>query len=576
MPELTWVGKDKVITHHLDVPYHVLERQYSFDEQGQHADDNGSPNMIIHGDNLEALKSLLPQYEGKVDCIYIDPPYNTGNENWIYNDNVNDPRIRKWLGEVVGREGDDLSRHDKWLCMMYPRLRLLRSLLAPTGVIFVSIDDHEQASLKFLCDEIFGRANHLATFVWESTGHMDNQADITGVHEYIHAYAKDARLTVINALIDPNVPEDSKIRRNFVENSCVKNGAKNPPSFITIPSGFPSTEESLYLPAHEFASDFLAEVEPIGYITREVSKKYPVSYPLRLDPLIVENGKTVSPCRVFSGWMNANKLQRFIENDSAPVPEGDGSFHFYVTKSGTIYYRKEGRQSHYVQTVLRNLGTTETNKYMLEAMGLSFDFPKPIELIDYLINMHTPKDGLVLDSFAGSGTTAHAVLQGNTLTGANRSFILIELGDYAEDLTAHRVRSAITGFERSGKAVPAHAGSFSYYVLGPCLMTDGLLNPEVSIDDIRDYIWFSETKSPTRPHEDVAQYFLGIYAGTGYHLMYEPDRATTLSFSYLSDLPSVQRATNSVIYADVCTVPVQTLRQYNVTFKKIPRDITKL
>lgn len=125
MPELNWVGKDKVITHHLDVPYRVLDRQYSYDEHGQHDGDNGSQNMIIHGDNLEALKALLPKYEGKVDCIYIDPPYNTGNEGWIYNDAVNDPRIKKWLGEVVGKEGEDLSRHDKWLCMMYPRLRLL-------------------------------------------------------------------------------------------------------------------------------------------------------------------------------------------------------------------------------------------------------------------------------------------------------------------------------------------------------------------------------------------------------------------------------------------------------------------
>lgn len=133
MPTLDWIGKDKVINHHLDVPYRVLERQYSYDENGKHTEDNGSENMIIHGDNLSALKSLLPQYEGRIKCIYIDPPYNTGNENWVYNDNVNDPRIKKWLGEVVGKEGDDLSRHDKWLCMMYPRLRLLQKLLSDDG-----------------------------------------------------------------------------------------------------------------------------------------------------------------------------------------------------------------------------------------------------------------------------------------------------------------------------------------------------------------------------------------------------------------------------------------------------------
>ncbi|MCV7583665.1 DNA methyltransferase [Micrococcus luteus] len=167
MPELTWVGKDKVITHHLDVPLRVLERQYSFDQAGQSDADNGSPNMVIHGDNLEALKALLPRYEGRVDCIYIDPPYNTGNEGWVYNDNVNDPRIKKWLGDVVGKEGDDLSRHDKWLCMMYPRLRLLHRLLAPTGSIFISIDDNEAAALRLVCDEIFGTRCFVADISWQ-------------------------------------------------------------------------------------------------------------------------------------------------------------------------------------------------------------------------------------------------------------------------------------------------------------------------------------------------------------------------------------------------------------------------
>ena len=159
MPTLEWIGKDKVVNHHQEVPYRVLERQYSYDEAGQHTEDNGSENMIIHGDNLEALKALLPRYEGKVKCIYIDPPYNTGNEGWVYNDNVNDPKIKKWLGEVVGREGEDLSRHDKWLCMMYPRLKLLQRLLAEDGFIFVSIDVFEYANLKCIMDEIFGVAN---------------------------------------------------------------------------------------------------------------------------------------------------------------------------------------------------------------------------------------------------------------------------------------------------------------------------------------------------------------------------------------------------------------------------------
>lgn len=167
MPTLEWIGKSKVINHHQEVPFRVLERQYSYDEQGQHEEDNGSENMIIRGDNLEALKALLPRYEGRIKCIYIDPPYNTGNEGWVYNDNVNDPKIKKWLGEVVGKEGEDLTRHDKWLCMMYPRLKLLQKLLAEDGAIFINADDTEAFSLKLLCDEIFGCSNFLVDAVWQ-------------------------------------------------------------------------------------------------------------------------------------------------------------------------------------------------------------------------------------------------------------------------------------------------------------------------------------------------------------------------------------------------------------------------
>ncbi len=139
MPTLHWIGKDKVINHHLDVPFKVLEHAYGFDNGTQTEQETNSGNKIIHGDNLEALKSLLPEYEGKVKCIYIDPPYNTGNESWVYNDNVNDPKIKKWLGQVVGKEAEDLTRHDKWLCMMYPRVKLLHKLLADDGAIFISI-----------------------------------------------------------------------------------------------------------------------------------------------------------------------------------------------------------------------------------------------------------------------------------------------------------------------------------------------------------------------------------------------------------------------------------------------------
>ena len=191
MPTIEWIGKDKVINHHQQVPYRVLERCYSFDSDGQHDYDNGSENMIVQGDNLDALKALLPRYEGRIKCVYIDPPYNTGNEGWIYNDNVNDPRIKQWIGEIVGKEGEDLTRHDKWLCMMYPRLKLLQRLLAEDGAIFISIDSFELFELKLICDEIFGALNYVDTISWFKKASPSNDAQyFSNDIEYILVYAK--------------------------------------------------------------------------------------------------------------------------------------------------------------------------------------------------------------------------------------------------------------------------------------------------------------------------------------------------------------------------------------------------
>lgn len=192
MPTLNWIGKEKVISHHQDVPYRVLNHKYGFtSEKGEQREPTDSGNKIIHGDNLEALKSLLPEYEGKIKCIFIDPPYNTGNESWVYNDNVNHPKIRKWLGEVVGKDGEDLTRHDKWLCVMYPRLKLLHKLLTDNGVIFISIDDNEQANLKLICNEIFGSWNFLGNILWKKKTNGNNMGHIPSVHDFFLCYAKN-------------------------------------------------------------------------------------------------------------------------------------------------------------------------------------------------------------------------------------------------------------------------------------------------------------------------------------------------------------------------------------------------
>lgn len=576
MPTLTWIGKDKVANHHQEVPYRVLEHKYGFRADNPvDTTPTNSGNKIIHGDNLEALKSLLPEYEGRIKCIYIDPPYNTGNEKWVYNDNVNDPKIKKWLGEVVGKEGEDLSRHDKWLCMMYPRLKLLYKLLADDGSIFISIDDNELANLKLLCDEIFGINNYVKTFIWYTEGHTDNQDVITHVHEYILCYAKNRSQIYFQDVVDPNIPLDSKILRDFAENSITKNGNKNPPSIVTLPQGFPCEVEELFLAPNNNVFAFY-EATKDSYISRQITKDYGMSYPARLDEMIVKEGILTKECRVYTGWMNLNKLKNFINNGCVPIQEEKGTIlQFFLSKNGVIYYRREGRTSCYIQSVLQNMGTTEKNKYLLEAIGVKFDYPKPLELISYLVSIFAGKQDIVLDSFAGSGTTAHAVLNLNKKDKGNRTFILIEMGDYAESITAKRVRRVMNGYGEGKNAVPGTGGSFDYYELGaPLFDEEKNLNEEIGEEKIREYIYYTETKRHLdRKRTEEAKYLLNTYNGTGYYFYYEREQLTTLGFDTLCIV--TERAEQYVIYADVCTLSKEDLDKRNIIFKKIPRDIKR-
>ena len=211
MPSLNFKGKPLVQNFHLLVPYHELKPVKS-----KSRTDNVSlhDNLVVHGDNLKALKALLPYYHGKVKCIYIDPPYNTGNENWVYNDNVSSPMIQEWLGKVVDRE--DLTRHDKWLCMMMPRLKLLREFLTDDGVIFVSIDDNEVHWLRGLMDEIFGEENFAAQVTVQSNpkGRVLSEG-FSRTHDYIVVYSRrpsgvDFELTKSEGEIASQYTEEDK------------------------------------------------------------------------------------------------------------------------------------------------------------------------------------------------------------------------------------------------------------------------------------------------------------------------------------------------------------------------------
>ena len=593
MPTLNWIGKDKVLNHHLGVPFHVLERQYSFDEAGKHEEDNGSENMIIHGDNLLALKSLLPKYEGKIKCIYIDPPYNTGNENWVYNDNVNDPQIQRWLHQVVGKEGEDLSRHDKWLCMMYPRLKLLQRLLAEDGVIFISIDDNEQANLKLICDEIFGAGNFVTNLIWEKKFSRANDAKyFSEQHDHILIYAKQKNLFFLNKL---PVEEEQTSRYKNPDNdprgawqsiayNCNKNADERPNLYYPVIN--PNTGKEIW-----------PDRTRVWSYTKD------------------RHEENVANNLVYWGADGRGKprFKKFLDTQSGLVPM-------------TIWKTDFAGDNQFSRKEYRAIFGTD---------AFDFSTPKPTKLIQRILQIATNKDSIILDSFAGSGTTAHAVLNMNKADGGNRKFICIEMMDYADTITAERVKRVINGYKaeedkeellydeelkpsnlnnapqmladakaakkaakESGaydsvgnpKIVDNHlqvigkikateeivgtGGSFSYYELGEPLLVDDKLNNVVSTEKIREYIYYMETKQALPEASADEPMLLGVYHGAAYYFNYEKDASTTLNAAFLKSIKTQAEA--YVIYADTCVLSENKLQQFHITFKKIPRDIARL
>ena len=578
MPTLEWIGKEKVINHHQKVPFKVLEEQYTYNAEK-------SENMIIRGDNLEALKALLPKYEGRIKCIYIDPPYNTGNEGWVYNDNVNDPKINKWLGEVVGKEGEDLSRHDKWLCMMYPRLKLLHRLMAKDGVIFISIDDNELYNLKMICDEIFGSDCFVADVSWQRTYSMRNDSKGIPVEvEHILVFSKTSGWE------PKKLPRTAEMNLKYKNPDNDPNGAwQNTSAFG--PSG--STHQGMiYAIQHPFTGKMI-------YPTHNACWRYQQSVMLE-----IMNGWTQYELKELDDAKERAAVCGLSPEDarkgvkaivlSKPLEEAKSEA-IAVMKRGQwprFYFTSQGKGGIRRKTYLDSVGgmpatnywsynetghTDEAKKELLNVLGsnLLFDTPKPSRLIERVLQIASDKDSIILDSFAGSGTTAHAVLNMNTADGGNRKFILVEMMDYANSITAERVKRVIDGYGDGKKAVEGTGGDFTFYDLGQALLLpDGNLNEEVNTDKIREYIWYTETKTPFFPIVSDNQYYLGKHNDTSYYFYYEKDRLTTLNYEWLSTL--AEKTESYLIYADLCTISDDELKKYNITFKKIPRDIARL
>ena len=537
MPTLNWIGKEKVVTHHQEVPFRVLDKKYTFGD----APDSG--NMIIHGDNLEALKALLPKYEGKIKCIYIDPPYNTGNEKWVYNDNVNDPHIRRWLGQVVGSELDDLTRHDKWLCMMYPRLVLLQKLLADDGAIFISIDDNEVANLRLICDEIFGAGNFVACMPIHRQGGRQDSKHIAIVHEYLYCYAK--RIDAFKVGVQ------------------IKEGSVYPK--YDIQTGRYYKTQLL----RKWGSNSLRENRPNLY--------YPITAPDGQDvfPTIYFKANSDSQFeRIESRWRwSASNMSKAIHEGRVEFQKNEFDEWIPYEK---IYAPAEGEiETKKFVSWIDEIGNGTKELKEIFRGNSPFDYPKATELLETILKIaNTDKDAIILDSFAGSGTTAHAVLNLNKQDGGNRKFILVELGDYAETITAERVRRVIDGYGEGNKGVEGTGGSFSFYELGAPLFLGENLNEEIGPDKLREYIWYSETRAPYAPGRNSGNaYHLGNYNNIGYYFYYEREQITTLNKAFLNTI--AVRADQYIIYADNCLLSDAFMRANNIVFKKIPRDIRK-
>ena len=578
MPTLNWIGKEAVVNHHQKVPFQLLK-----DVPELSSGEPGDGNLIVQGDNLIALKALLPYYAGAVECIYIDPPYNTGNEGWIYNDNVNSPVIREWLGKVVGKEDETLDRHDRWACMMYPRLALLRQFLKEDGVIFISIDDAEVVPLRMIMDEIFGKNNFIAQFIWNTEGHTDNQFHVKVNHEYVVMYAKRKELVSLGHVIDPNTRKESNLWAGFAENSITKNGPANPPSEVLLPAGFPTKTESLALSKSNIPSGLVEKMKESSLASNQLKAHFgKIQFPLRFDSLKSSNHKLEEPCRVFSGWANVNKLRAFIANNCEPILDKDGlNIHFYLSEKGVIYYRKDrGEQARNIVSVLRNLGTTEQMKSELESMGLQFRYPKPKQLIKYLLQVGSSDDGLILDSFAGSGTTAQAVLELNK-EGAARNFVLVEMDEnIATNITSKRTSLVATGYTNTkGESVEGTSGGFRYCKLGQALFGEGgTIRTSVKFSELARHVYFTETGEPL-PRERVTNTpLLGVFRGIGIYLLYNgilgdksANGGNVLTRSVFAQLP--EHEGSKVIYCAGCLLGRDRLQEEQITIRQTPYEI---
>ena len=563
MPSLEFKGKEVVFAHHLGAPFRpllpasVFPARKSVKSRAQ-ADgiDLGDANLLIHGDNLHALKALLPRHAGRVNCVCIDPPYNTGGEGWVYNDNVNSPLMRRWLKENGAVDREDLERHDKWLCMMWPRLRLLRDLMADDGFIFVFIDDNEQHRLRMMMDEIFGEGNFIAQFAIQTNPRGRSlRPDIAQTHEYILGYAKDIQVAEVR-----KIPKSEKA---IAEYDCEDEGGR----FRLLRlrnSGIQSfnreTRPNLYYPFYVNPSNGRVS------LARDESHRvqvFPVNGQGREGCWTWGKEKAETENHLLRGQKTREGEWRIYRKDYMPA-NGDAT-----TKERSMWMDKD---------INHEVGKEALTEIFSES---PFPHPKSPAVMERLIRLACGKGGIVLDSFAGSGTTAHAVLALNAEDGGNRRFILAECEDYADAITAERVRRVIKGVPnaRDEKLRKGLGGSFVYCELAEALDEETLItNGLPSYEALAEYLAYTATGERTGKIRKGADWFFGEVGGLRMHLIYKPDRAflrsnaagLTEELAEKIGLSAKNKGRSAVVFAPCKYVSRPMLSDSGVEFSQLP------
>lgn len=552
MPVLQFKGKTAVECYHHTVPHHTLEFDSELSVLGKGEKPGLDGNLIIEGDNLLALKALLPTHAGRIKCIYIDPPYNTGNEGWVYNDNLTQPQFKEWIGQTVGKEGEDATRHDKWCCMMYPRLQLLKELLRDDGAIFISIDDNEIASLRMLMDEIFGENNFIATIIWQKVYSPKSSAKFFSEnHDYLVAYARSRQ------------EWDRKLLPRTEEQNERYDNPDNDPRGPWKPSGLDARNP---------------------YSKGRYSIKCP-------------GGRVIPGPPAGAYWRYSEEKLKALDRDGR-IWWGQDSNNVPAIKR----FLSEVKQGIVPQTIwgYDEVGhTQDAKKQYVEILNAEevFTTPKPVALIKRVVQLSTDPEDLVLDSFAGSGTTGQAVLDLNKEDGGDRKFILVQIPydtkgnekekfNICQKITTERVRRVIQGYtfaKRGGngnekKKVAGLGGSFTYAQVGPPLFGEyrDLGEKLPAFEELAKYIFYTETSQEfDRKAMNQKTGKIGEHKGTSYYLLYTPDgkEDLALDLKWLKALEKTEKNRNLVIYCEKIWVHRDDLAKFEMDTKRTVRPM---